>query len=72
MSKDAKVGMGCMLGVFGVAASSLFYILFYILLFKILERIDATPEMWTLYWIWVPVAILVSCVAQMVKTVLED
>jgi hypothetical protein len=34
--------------------------LWYILFYKILVRIDATDGMWVLFWIYMPVGILVS------------
>jgi hypothetical protein len=68
MSNDAKVGLGCVQGIFSVASG----IIFYVLLHMILNHINATDVMWTLYWIYLPIAILILCVGAVVRNVLSN
>lgn len=45
--------------------------IWYILFYKILARIDATDGMWTLFWIYMPVGILVSIILKISEMVAE-
>lgn len=37
--------------------------IWYWLTYQVLDRVHATELMWFLYWVYVPVAILASCIA---------
>ena len=41
--------------------------IWYYLLYKILHRVDATELMWFLYWVYLPVGILIGMLREMVK-----
>ncbi len=59
-----KQGLGCILAVIT------FFItipIWYVLLFAILQRVDAAPWMWVAYWIYIPVGIIGHVVVKMIQ-----
>ena len=58
----------------GIAALLALFITFpiwYYLLYKILDAVNATDLMWFLYIVYVPASFLISAIAQLVKS-MED
>ena len=52
-----------------VAVLSVFIVMpiWYYLLYKVLQSVNATDVMWLLYWVYVPVAIIVSILQKLVE-----
>jgi len=55
--KHVKELIGCALGLVTLMIQTPIW---YLLVYKILIRVDATPIMWVFYWIYLPVGVVLA------------
>lgn len=63
---NKKAQLGCLLGVIAILVSQPIW---YYLLYQVLDRVEASDLMWFLYWVYVPVSILVAIIAKLFEYV---
>jgi len=64
-----KQKFGC---VFGIVWVSVTGPIWYYLLFQILKSVNASDVMWLLYWVYVPVALLVGVLKAIVESIFDN
>lgn len=58
--------------VTGLIALCVVLPIWYVLLYYILQSVNASDVMWLLYWIYVPVGIFISILGEIVKAFFTD
>ena len=66
---STKNKLGCAVGVIGLFVTTPIW---YYLLYQVLTRVEATETMWLLFWIYLPVHLLVAVVSQLIVSAFAD
>lgn len=67
MKKQAK--LGCLLGILSLLITQPIW--FY-LLYKILQSVEATDLMWFLYWVYVPASLFIGIFVRLLESIVEE
>ena len=67
MSK--KDSFGCIVGILSLCISTPIW---YYLMYKILVMVQATDIMWFLFWVYVPVGLLVQILVKVSESIFKD
>ena len=62
-----KMTLGCVTSIGGFVQLGIWFYLLY----QILDKINATSPMWTAYWVYVPVGVLVACYGAVIKAITD-
>jgi hypothetical protein len=62
---ELKTATGCIIALLGVFITQPIW---YYLLYQILMRVEATDLMWFLYWVYVPIGLLIGIIGAIFTT----
>jgi hypothetical protein len=69
MQFTKKESLTCFFGTLSILIT---YPIWYYLLYKILQYVQATDLMWFLYWVYVPVTLVISVASEFITKHMKD